>query len=142
MLPDTVVWIKNVSFQVDPKANNGTPFVCHIVIPYSEDLKSRISSMDSKAYFNNIAKLEKEYKDSIEVFKFDMIPGKNQLGKEVSLKSYAKAKGAYLFAKYSSPGKFAENIGASIIVLVKCLPYKIEVMSLNNLNEVFDGDAK
>jgi hypothetical protein len=142
MLPDTVVWLKSISFQVDPKANNGAPFVCHVVIPYSKDLKDRLMSMDSKAYFNNIDRLEKEYRDSIEVFKFDLIPGKNQLEKRIDVRSYAKAMGAYLFAKYSTAGKFMESVGASPIVVVKCQQYKIEVLSVSNLQEVFSADAK
>jgi hypothetical protein len=142
MLPDTVVWLKSISFQVDSKANNGSPFVCHVVVPYSKDLKDRLVSMDSKAYFNNIDRLEKEYRDSIEVFKFDLIPGKNQLEKRIDIRSYTKAMGAYLFAKYSTAGKFMESVGASPMVVLRCQQYKIEVLSISNLKEVFGSDAK
>jgi hypothetical protein len=142
IIPETIVWLKNISFQVDPKANNGSPFVCHVVVPYSKDLKDRLVSMDSKAYFNNIDRIEKEYKDSIEVFKFDLIPGKNQVNKKIDIRSSTKAMGAYLFAKYSTAGKFMESIGSSPVIVVKCQQYKIETVSVNNPMEIFGSNAK
>jgi hypothetical protein len=142
LIPDTVVWLRSITFIVDPKANNGAPFVCHVVVPYSKDLKDRLVSMDAKAYFNNIGKFEKEYKDSIEVFRFDLIPGKNQENKKIDIKSYTKAQGAYLFAKYSNAGKFMENIGSSATAIIKCQQHKIEVTSNDNLKESLVNNAK
>jgi hypothetical protein len=128
LLPNTVVWVRNINFEIDQKANGGKPFVCHVVVPYNDELKELIVSMDSKAYFNKIAKLKKENKDFIEILEFDMIPGKNQINKPIKLKSYAKAKGAYLFAKYEIPGKFMEDIGGTPLATIRCLSHKIELV--------------
>lgn len=142
MFPETVVWLKNITFEVDAKANNGTPFVCHIVVPYSKDLKDRLVSMDSKAYFNNCANLEREYKESIQIFKFDMVPGTNQVAKDIDIKSRTKAMGAYLFAKYGTPGRFMEVINSSPVALVRCLQNNIEVKSISDLNLFSSGKDK
>ncbi len=105
------VFLKSVAFEVDPDANRGDAFVCNIVIPYSEDLNNRLKSMDAQTYFTELENLKKTYKDSLEIFSYDIIPGKNKLSKKVEPKSRLKAKGAYIFAKYSSQGKYAEKIG-------------------------------
>ena len=127
MIPAVTVWLKNVDFEVDPKANNGNAFSCHIVIAYSKDLYDKLQNMDSKGYFLNRTSLEKTYKDSIETFKYDLIPGRNRLNQEIKLRSYTKAKGAFIFAKYDSQGKFSENIGMTQNLVVRLLPYKMEL---------------
>lgn len=129
MLPSTLIWLKKVEFEVDPRANNGNAFSCHIVIPYSKDLYDKLQGFDSKTYFSQVNSLEKTYKDSIETFKYDLIPGKNKLNQEIKLRSYIKAKGAFIFAKYTTPGKFAENVGTSQKIVVRFLPCKMEVHS-------------
>ena len=129
MIPNVTVWLRQVDFEVDPKANNGAPFACHIAVAYSKDLYDKLQGMDSQGYFSTVSSLEKTYKDSIEIFKFDMIPGRNKLNQNISLRSYTKAKGAFLFAKYSSQGKFMENVGTTKTLVVKFLPYKMEVHS-------------
>jgi hypothetical protein len=129
VLPDVTVWLKKVDFEVDPNANNGTPFSCHIVVAYSKDLYDKLQGMDAQGYFSNAMSLEKTYRDAIEVFKYDMIPGKNKLSQPINLRSYTKAKGAFLFAKYLSPGKFTENVGKAKNMVVRFLPYKMEIHS-------------
>jgi hypothetical protein len=136
VLPTVSVWLKKVDFEVDPKANNGEAFVCHIVIAYSKDLLDRLQGMDSQGYFSSVAVMEKTYKDSIEIFRYDMIPGKNKIGQNVKPRSYIKAKGAFLFAKYLTPGKFMENIGRSHRLVVRFLPYKMETHDNVGLEEL------
>ena len=133
MIPDIKVWLKKVDFEVDPGANNGKNFKCHIVVPHTQDLYDSLQGMDAQSYFTKAADIENKYKDSVEIFKYDMITGKNQLNNDVKI-SYTKAKGAFVFAEYLTPGKFAENIGSSPMILVKFLPYKMEVKSGMNLD--------
>lgn len=145
MIPDVKVWLKKVDFEVDPNANNSQAFVCHIVVAYSVDLANKLQGMDSQGYFTNAATLEKTYKDSIEIFKYDMIPGRNKLDQKIKLRSYNKAKCAFLFAKYLTPGKFMENIGSSATVVVRFLPYKMEIssdLSLDSLKEKAEKKAE
>ena len=138
LLPNVKVWLKRADFEVAPGANRGAPFACHIVVAYSNDLYERLKGMDAQGYFTGAVLLERTYKDSIEVFKFDMIPGRNQIDKELRLRSYTKAKGAFVFAKYASPGKFMENVGSSPNIVVKFLPYKMEVISALSLEALLD----
>jgi hypothetical protein len=125
-----------VDFEVDPKANNEQAFECHITIAYSKDLLDRLQGMDAQGYFTSADSLQKTYKDSIEIFSFDMIPGKNKEKQKISLKSYNKALGAFIFAKYSTSGKFAENIGSAKSIVVKFLPHKMEVVSDSTLESL------
>lgn len=105
------VYLQSVAFEVDPEANRGDAFVCNIVIPYSDDLNNRLKSMDAQTYFTQLEDLKKTYKDSLEIFTYDIIPGKNKLSKKVEPRSRFRAKAAYIFAKYSSPGRYSETIG-------------------------------
>lgn len=136
MLPDVHVWLQKADFEVDPKANKGEAFECHITVAYSKDLFDRLQGMDAQGYFTSADSLKKTYKDSIEVFSFDIIPGKNKLDQKIKLKSYNKAQGAFIFAKYSSPGKFAENVGSARSIVVRFMPYNMEVTSDASLDAV------
>ncbi|MDR1333220.1 MAG: hypothetical protein LBJ69_02330 [Holosporales bacterium] len=127
ILPETLVWLQEVDFEVDPKANNGNAFSCHIVVACSNDLCMRLQTMDAKGYFQATTSLEKTYKDSIEIFKIDLVPGRDRKGYRVDIKSRTKAKAAFLFAKYLTPGKFMENVGVSNRITVRFLPNKMEV---------------
>ena len=84
--------------------------------------------MDSQTYFTQVNDLEKRYKDAVEIFKYDIIPGKNQLSKRIEPKSRTKARGVYLFAKYTGQGNFSENIGLAKKIVVKFQQHKMEVV--------------
>ena len=137
MLPNVPVWLRKVDFEVDPQANRGSSFVCHITVAYSQDLLDKLKGMsDAKVYFEQVESLKKTYKDSIEIFKFDMIPGKNQLDKQIKLRSYIRAKGAFIFAKYTTPGKYMESVGLAKSLTVHFLPNKMELHSDINLEQL------
>lgn len=137
MLPSCPVWLKRVDFEVDPGANSKRPFRCHITVTYSKDLYDKLQGMtDSKHYFEQVENLKKVYKDSIEIFNFDLVPGKNRIDQKISLTSYTKAKGAFIFAKYETPGKFMESIGMIETLTVRFLPSKMETHSNLNLDSL------
>ena len=121
------VYLRSVAFEVEPDANNGDAFVCNITIPYSEDLNQRLKSMDSKTYFTQFDDLKRTYKDSLEIFTYDIIPGKNKLSRKIEPKSRFKAKGAYIFAKYSSQGRYSETIGLYPKLLVQMKKDRMEL---------------
>ena len=137
MIPNVPVWLRKVDFEVDPQANRGSSFVCHITVAYSQDLLEKLKGMsDAKVYFEQVESLKKTYKDSIEIFKFDIIPGRNQLDRQIKLRSYTKAKGAFIFAKYTTPGKYMENVGMAKTLTVEFLPNKMELHSDINLEQL------
>ena len=139
LIPTTFVWLNRIDFEVDPQANRGASFVCHVTVAYSQDLLDKLSGMqDAKVYFEQIDSIKKMYKDAIEVFQFDMIPGRNQLDRKINLRSYSRAKGAFVYAKYTTPGKYMENVGLARTLTVRFLPNKMELhsdMSLDKLTE-------
>ncbi|MDR1390756.1 MAG: hypothetical protein LBI95_00040 [Holosporales bacterium] len=135
-LPGATVWLKKIDFESDPNANGGTPFVCHVVIANSQDLCGKLRGMNSKVYFSKLTSLEKSYRDSLEIIKYDIIPGKNKLDQKITPKSYLKARGAFLFVKYLNPGDFTEEIGAFRNVVIRFLPHGIEVHPDLNLDEL------
>ena len=139
VIPTTFVWLRQIDFEVDPQANRGSSFVCHVTVAYSQDLLDKLSGMqDAKVYFEQVNALKKTYKDTIEIFQFDMIPGKNQLNKAINLRSYSKAKGAFVFAKYTTPGKYMENVGMSRTLTVRFLPNKMELHSDISFDKLTD----
>jgi hypothetical protein len=136
MLPDVHVWLTRADFEVDPKANKGEAFECHITVAYSKDLFDRLQGMDAQGYFTSVDSLKKTYKDSIEIFSFDIIPGKNKLDQKIKCKSYSKALGAFIFAKYSAAGRFAENVGSAKSIVVRFTPHTMEVTSEASLDAI------
>ncbi len=127
VIPSVAVWLKKVDFEVSSDANKGSSFVCHIVAVYASDLKDKIQGMDSQSYFSQVNSLLKTHKDSLEIFRYDLIPGKNKLNQAINLRSYSNAKAVYVFAKYTTPGNFMENLGMAHNVVIRFLPYKMEV---------------
>jgi hypothetical protein len=139
LIPEVRVPLREVDFEVDPHANKGEAFVCHIVVAYSMDLYERLKGMDANGYFTSAESIERTYKDSIEIFRFDMIPGRNKINQAVKVRSRTKACGAYIFAKYSTPGRFMENIGKTNKIVVQFKPYKMEITSDKNLEDLKEG---
>jgi hypothetical protein len=129
MIPSIHVLLNKIDFEASPQANRGEAFVCHVVVAYSSDLCDRLQGMDSRGYFTTAESLRKTYKDSIEIFRFDIIPGRNRLNQKINIRSRFKAKGAFIFAKYSASGKFMESVGMSKHLVVRFQPYNMEVIS-------------
>lgn len=130
IIPNSLVWLKKVDFMVDAQANMRKSFSCHIAVAYSQDLADKLAGMaDAKAYFSQVNALTRTYKDNIQIFKFDLIPGKNKLAQPIKLRSYFKAKGAFIFAKYTTQGKYMENIGLARTLTVLFLQNKMELHS-------------
>jgi hypothetical protein len=127
IIPERNVYLNRVDFEVAAEANNGKAFTSHVVVAYSQDLMDKLQSMEAAGYFSVADSLSKTYKDSIEIHQFDLVPGRNKLDQEISVRSRTAAKGAFLFAKYLQPGKFMENVGSSWKITVRFLPYKMEV---------------
>lgn len=121
------VFVRRVDFEVDPKANKGSPFVCNIVVPYSSDLVQKLHGMDAPTYFTQLPELRRLYKDKLEIFSYDIIPGKSKVNQKIEPRSRTKAYGAYIFAKYSVNGKFAERLGLNRKIIVKFEEYKMTI---------------
>lgn len=132
------VFVKRVDFEVDPKANKGNPFVCHIVVPYSSDLVVKLHGMDAQTYFTQLSELQRLYKDKLEIFSYDIIPGKSRLKEKITPRSRTKAFGAYIFAKYTVNGKFAERLGLNKKILVKFEEYKMTIYDGTSKEPQFD----
>lgn len=132
------VFIKRVDFEVDPKANKGNPFVCNIVVPYSADLVQKLHGMDAQMYFTQLPELKRLYKDKMEIFSYDIIPGKSKIKQKVEPRSRTKAFGAYIFAKYTVNGKFAERLGLNKKIIVKFEEYKMTIYDGTLKNPQFD----
>ena len=141
-MPDVKVWLKKVEFEVSPKANEqnkGAAFACHIVVPYAQDLYDILRSMDSVGYFSKADSLEKTYGDSIQVFKYDLKPGINKEKVFINVRSYTKAKGAFIFAKLT-PGNYMRNIGGSENVVIRFLPNSMEVIAAKSITDMLEED--
>ncbi len=132
------VFVRRVDFEVDPKANRGNPFVCHIAIPYSSDLVVKLHGMDAQTYFTQLSELRRLYKDKLEIFSYDIIPGKSRLKEKIEPRSRTKAFGSYIFAKYTVNGKFAERLGLNKKILVKFEEYKMIIYDGTSKEPQFD----
>ena len=121
------VFVRRIDFEVDPKANKGNPFVCNVVVPYSPDLVQKLHGMDAQTYFSQLPELRRLYKDKLEIFSYDIIPGKSKVKQKIEPRSRTKAYGAYIFAKYSVNGKFAERLGLNSKIIVKFEEYKMTI---------------
>ena len=125
------VLLKNVSFDVDTDANGNDQraFSCHVVITYTEEMDKQIAGISANVYFNSVQKLERDYKDAVQIIKFDLMPGKSKLNQSIDVTSRFRAKGAYVIARYQNNGNTKANIGHMPIVIVKCKRNGIDVIS-------------
>lgn len=125
--PEEKIRLSRVSFVADANANSGTPFQVHIVAAYNDTVLSQLRGMSHTAYFNNVSDLERDNRGSLQIFKYDIVPGTRRGPIETKLNSYSKARGVFVFAKYNAQGRFMENIGTSYSAVVKFMANSMSV---------------
>jgi hypothetical protein len=142
IFPNIRVLLNRADFEVDTKANMGRPFVCHLVIAYSQDAYNKLSAMTAASYFSGIKKLVKEYRDALEVMQYDIIPGKSIRNIKLQIRDRKNAVAAFLFARYDAPGKFMENVGIYPVLIVKFGTNNFEVLGSSIVKQLLSKNGK
>ena len=91
--------------------NDDAPVTVHVVIPYKEELKKKLSAMDAATYFKQAKKLKSDAGDDLDVFSVDVVPGATDTVLEITPRS-SLGLIALMFALYSTPGDHRTNVSA------------------------------
>ena len=104
------VWIEKVNFKVSRKVNSNAPVDVHLIIAYDDGVFGQVSAMTAAQYFVALAQLRKDHADDIDVFEWEIVPGQEVDPEEITMKK-AYGKGAFVFARYTTPDAHREAIG-------------------------------
>jgi hypothetical protein len=94
----TSVWLEKVIINPVAQMNDTSPIKLDIVVCYNKDLLSKINVLDSNTYFQKKTQLVRDYKNMMDVFSMDVLPG---VKREVPIQlSQMVGVGGVIFARY------------------------------------------
>jgi hypothetical protein len=119
------VWLQEVRFTQgsnDPKnagpINGNSPVLVHIVIFYGEDAFKQLGALNADEYFRRAEQIERDYRSTIQIFKFEIPPGVD-IGRGYILPDSAEGIACGVFARYGTPGAHRYNIGSDRIIEIQ-----------------------
>lgn len=111
------VWIEKLVFDVKEGVNNNAPVAVHLVVAYTDEVNGKLAKLAADKYFEDQKQMEKDYKDAVDFFKFEITPGQRMPDQNVTL-SHTNGLGGYIFARYSSPGPHRASISSDRVVKI------------------------
>lgn len=136
---EAVVYIEKLNVHIDDEVTLKKPLTVHLVIAYEETLKTRLDKMISEKYFANQKRLEKEYADVCEFFKFEIQPDQRHVKFPIQLKNL-KALAGYIFVNYKTPGAHREIIGIDRTVDVFLDKDEFTIVAVKQKERSFEED--
>jgi len=103
------VWLEKVRFKVSPKVNQDSPITVHLIIIYDDGVMGQVSGMTAEQYFEGESQLRKDHANDIDIVTWEIVPGQ-EVDDETIAMTKAYGKGAFVFARYSTPEAHREGI--------------------------------
>jgi len=103
------VWLETVNFKVSKKVNRNAPVSVHLIIIYDDGVLGQVAAMTADQYFVAEPQLRKDHADDIDITEWEIVPGQ-QVDSETIAPRKAYGKGAFIFARYSTPNAHREGI--------------------------------
>ncbi|MCE3231682.1 MAG: hypothetical protein K0R76_51 [Alphaproteobacteria bacterium] len=103
------VWLEKVNFKVSKKVNSNAPVAVHLIIIYDDGVLGQVSAMTAEQYFAAEAQLRKDHANDIDIIEWEIVPGQ-EMDSETIMPTKAYGKGAFVFARYSTPDAHREGI--------------------------------
>jgi hypothetical protein len=105
------VWLQKIIFKASSDVNDSSPVSVHLVVAYTDELWTELKKMAARDYFQQNQTLANNYQKDIEILTFDIVKDE-RLEAPIHLKGTG-AKGAVLFAHYSSDGVHRFIVGSA-----------------------------
>jgi hypothetical protein len=96
------IWIEKVNFKVSKKVNSNAPVDVHLIIAYDDGVMGQLAGMTAEQYFAGLDQLRKDHANDIDVVEWEIVPGQEQDPETITM-TKAYGKGAFVFARYSTP---------------------------------------
>lgn len=103
------VWLEKVNFKVSKKVNSNAPVDAHLIIIYDDGVLGQVSAMTADQYFAAEDQLRKDHANDIDIVEWEIVPGQEMDSESISM-SKAYGKGAFVFARYTTPGAHREGL--------------------------------
>jgi type VI secretion system protein len=103
------VWIERVNFKVSKKVNSNAPVDVHLIIIYDDGVMGQVSSMTAEQYFAAEDQLRKDHANDIDIVEWEVVPGQEMESENITM-SKAYGKGAFFFARYTTPDTHREGL--------------------------------
>lgn len=103
------IWLEKVNFKVSKKVNSNAPVEVHLIIIYDEGVKAVVAPLTADQYFAVEPQLRKDHANDIDITEWEIVPGQEVDSETITL-TKAYGKGAFIFARYSTPDAHREGI--------------------------------
>jgi type VI secretion system protein len=103
------VWLEQVNFKVSKKVNSNAPVSVHLIIIYDDGVLGQVAAMTADQYFTAEPQLRKDHANDIDITEWEIVPGQEVESEPITLRK-AYGKGAFVFARYSTPDAHREAI--------------------------------
>lgn len=103
------VWLEQVNFKVSKRVNGNAPVSVHLIIIYDDGVLGQVAAMTADQYFTAEPQLRKDHANDIDITEWEIVPGQEVESEPITLRK-AYGKGAFIFARYSTPDAHREGI--------------------------------
>lgn len=103
------LWLEKVNFKVSKRVNSNAPVSVHLIIIYDDGVLGQVSAMTADQYFAAEPQLRKDHANDIDITEWEIVPGQKMDSETITLRK-AYGKGAFIFARYSTPDAHREGI--------------------------------
>lgn len=125
------VWLQEVRFNQVGVINGNSPVMVHVIIFYDEASYKTIGALNSDQYFQQADQIERDYRATIEVYKYEIPPGVKMDPQCISPRS-AMGKACGIFARYATPGAHRYNVGSDRIIQINLGPNDFNVKTIKS----------
>ena len=97
------VELRDVTIDVEPKANNNTPVAVDFVAASDPRMLERLKGTSASQWFEQRQQLQRDYPGEFTVWSLEVVPGQFLALTDNPLRSH-KADGLLIYARYNTPG--------------------------------------
>ena len=97
------ITLKEITFSVEETLNNNCAVRVHLVLVYKKELEDKLSSMDSRQYFESFEQIIKDNPDKIKILEWQICAERRMFSwKKKDESAFAPPKKAFIFVSYSN----------------------------------------
>jgi len=117
-----------MQLNVTPTANNNNPIPMDLVMVMDKKLIKEVGKLTAKDWFERRVQIQRDYPNLTEVIPWELVPGQHT--GTISIEVNQKAQGAFLFARYLTPGDNRAAVDVRVPIVVNMLEEGFTVQPL------------
>lgn len=117
-----------MQLNVSPTANSNSPVPMDLVMVLDKKLIKEVGKLAAKDWFERRLQIQRDYPNLADIVSWEFVPGQHT--GTISIDVNPKAQGAFLFAKYLTPGDNRAVVDIHVPVVINLLEEGFTVQPL------------